>query len=258
MNKKEKPINPFIINPENFLRLVENFITAYPTYYHRLKQLSDLGEKECNKADYRESGAKFSKDTVNFNYKLFWENYLNHSDVLYANYSTKTDIFKGTSNDPLIINGVFQHINAIDSNAIFKTSRKQGISYSLVISTVGLKVELLIKTLRKDIKDERRLRFNKIIFNEIAKHKLEINRKLKNLVWDLVGDRKYQRIYYVIRKCSINNKINLPNLPRLSIEDISGTKTNIFAEMAESVDKFYKVFSPYVQKLDIQKLEKKL
>ena len=96
------------------------------------------------------------------------------------------------------------------------------------------------------------------IFNEIVKHKLEINRKLKNLVWDLVGDRKYQRIYYVIRKCSINNKINLPNLPRLSIEDISGSKTNIFAEMSESVDKFYRVFSPYVQKLDIQKLEKKL
>ena len=55
MNKKEKPINPFIINPENFLKLVENFIAAYPTYYHRLKQLSDLGEKECNKVDYRES-----------------------------------------------------------------------------------------------------------------------------------------------------------------------------------------------------------
>ena len=65
-----------------------------------------------------------------------------------------------------------------------------------MISTVGIKVELLIKTLRKDIKDERRCRFNKIIFNEIVKHKLEINRKLKNLVWDLVGDRKYQRIYY--------------------------------------------------------------
>ena len=47
MNKKEKPISPFIINPENFLKLVENFIVAYPTYYHRLKQLSDLGEKEC-------------------------------------------------------------------------------------------------------------------------------------------------------------------------------------------------------------------
>ena len=72
MNKKEKPISPFIINPENFLKLVENFIVAYPTYYHRLKQLSNLGEKECNKADYRESGAKFSKDTVNFNYKLFF------------------------------------------------------------------------------------------------------------------------------------------------------------------------------------------
>ena len=120
------------------------------------------------------------------------------------------------------------------------------------------KVELLIKTLRKDIKDERRRRFNKVIFNEIAKHKLEINRKIKNLVWERLDDRTYSRIYYVIRKCSINNKINLQDLPRLSIEDISGTKTNIFTNMAESVDKFYRVFRPYVQKLDIKKLEKNL
>ena len=131
---------------------------------------------------------KPSSKIKNFNYKLFWENYLNHSDVLYANYSTKTDIFKGTSNDALIKNGVFQHINAIDSNAIFKTSRKQGISYSLVISTVGIKVELLIKTLRKDIKDKSK--FNKIIFDEIKKHKTELDKKIKNLVKEKIIIKK--------------------------------------------------------------------
>ena len=126
----------------------------------------------------------------------------------------------------------------------------------MVVSKVGIKIELLIKTLRKDIKDKSK--FNKIIFDEIKKHKTELDKKIKNLVWERLDspERVYSRIYFVIAKCSLNNK---SKHPRLGINDISGTKKeSIFSKMAEASDKFYRAFDPVIKKIDIKKMEKKL
>jgi hypothetical protein len=66
----------------------------------------------------------------------------------------------------------------------------------------------------------------------------------------------YSRIYFVIEKRSLNNKVNLP---RLTIGEMEGSqKETIFSKMAEFTDKFYRVFDPVLKKIDIKKIEKKL
>ena len=84
----------------------------------------------------------------------------------------------------------------------------------------------------------------------------EINRKFKNIVWDRLDNRIYSRIYFVIEKRSLNNKVNLP---RLTIGELNSSSTRtIFYKMAALTDKFYKVFDPVLKKIDIKKIEKKL
>ena len=95
---------------------------------------------------------------------------------------------------------------------------------TLIIMSVFLMGALLLIILlvvRKDIKDKSK--FNKIIFDEIKKHKTELDKKVKNLVWERLDnpERVYSRIYFIIAKCSLNNK---SIHPRLGINDISGTK----------------------------------
>ena len=141
----------------------------------------------------------------------------------------------------------------IAPNAIFKASGVQNISYSIVVSKVGIKIELLIKTLRSDIKDKKK--FNKIIFDEIKKSRNEISKKIKNVVWERLDNRVYSRIYLVIEKKSLNNKVNLP---RLTIKDIKAKKDSVFEKMAISSDKFYRVFDLVIKKLNIKKIEEKL
>ena len=124
----------------------------------------------------------------------------------------------------------------------------------MVASKVGIKIELLIKTLRSDIKDKKL--FNKLIFDEIKKNQPEINKKFKNIVWDRLDNRIYSRIYFIIEKRSLNNKVNLP---RLTIGEMESSSSNsIFSKMADLTDKFYRVFDPVLKKIDIKKIEKKL
>ena len=224
--------------------MIESFIKAYPQYSWDIKKLSENGEKELEKLNFIDTkGLDFEDKEVNYkDFKPFWDRYLTIEDIEFSG--------------DLIKNAVFQQIKPLNHNAIFKTAGKQNLSYSLVVSKVGIKIELLIKTLRKDIKDKSK--FNKIIFDEIKKHKTELDKKIKNLVWERLDspERVYSRIYFVIAKCSLNNK---SIHPRLGINDISGTKKeSIFSKMAEASDKFYRAFDPVIKKIDIKKMEKKL
>ena len=45
---------------------------------------------------------------------------------------------------------------------------------------------------------------------EIKKSKDTLDKRFKNLVWERLDNRIYSRIYYVIEKCSLNNKVSLP------------------------------------------------
>ena len=242
--KEQKPIKPFKIDPTNFLNMIESFIKSYPQYSWDIKKLSENGEKELEKLNFTDTkGLDFEDKEVNYrDFKPFWDRYLTIEDIEFSG--------------DLIKNAVFQQIKPLNHNAIFKTAGKQNLSYSLVVSKVGIKIELLIKTLRKDIKDKSK--FNKIIFDEIKKHKTELDKKVKNLVWERLDnpERVYSRIYFIIAKCSLNNK---SIHPRLGINDISGTKKeSIFSKMAEASDKFYRAFDPVIKKIDIKKMEKKL
>ena len=215
-----------------------------PQYSWDIKKLSENGEKELEKLNFIDTkGLDFEDKEVNYkDFKPFWDRYLTIEDIEFSG--------------DLIKNAVFQQIKPLNHNAIFKTAGKQNLSYSLVVSKVGIKIELLIKTLRKDIKDKSK--FNKIIFDEIKKHKTELDKKIKNLVWERLDspERVYSRIYFIIAKCSLNNK---SIHPRLGINDISGTKKeSIFSKMAEASDKFYRAFDPVIKKIDIKKMEKKL
>ena len=97
--------------------------------------------------------------------------------------------------------------------------------------------------------------FNKLIFDEVKRNQSELNRKFKNIVWDRLDNRVYSRIYFVIEKRSLNNKVNLP---RLTIKEMQHKKDSIFEKMAIDSDKFYKVFNPIIKEIDIKKIEKKL
>ena len=60
---------------------------------------------------------------------------------------------------------------------------------------------------------------------------------------------------FVIEKKSLNNKVNLP---RLTIKELKAKKDSVFEKMAISSDKFFRVFDPFLKKLNIKKIEEKL
>ena len=148
--------------------MIESFIKSYPQYSWDIKKLAENGEEELEKLNFTDAkGLDFEDKEVNYSdFKPFWDRYLTIEDIEFSG--------------DLIKNAVFQQIKPLNHNAIFKTAGKQNLSYSLVVSKVGIKIELLIKTLRKDIKDKSK--FNKIIFDEIKKHKIELDKKIKNIV----------------------------------------------------------------------------
>jgi len=238
----EKPLKPMEIDPNNFMEMIRSFMKAYPHYFYELKAIASQSERECTKLDLKdEYNLQFKDNAANFsNIEGFWQYYLDVEDIECAHY--------------LIENAVFSNIKPSNHNAIFKASGVQNLSYSLVLSKVGIKIELLIKTLRKDIKDKKA--FNKKIFDELSKSKKLLNSKIKNLVWERLDDRIYSRIYFVIAKRSVNNKVDLP---RLTIDEVDTKNKNcIFVKMARSVNKFYKAFNPVIEKLKIKEIEKKL
>ena len=238
----QKPLKPFEIDPKAFILMVESFIKSYPQHSLELKEIAEKGGLELDKLDYfSEKGINFNENNVDYaDYTVFWKKYLEIEDILYGNH--------------LIKNSVFESIKPSNNNAIFKTSGVQNISYSLVASKVGIKIELLIKTLRSDIKDKKL--FNKLIFDEIKKNQRELNNKFRNLVWDRLDNRMYSRIYFIIEKRSLNNKVNLP---RLTIGEMTlKNKNNIYDKMSINSDKFFKIFDPVLKKIDIKKIEKKL
>ena len=237
----QKPLKPFEVDPKAFILMIKSFTKSYPHHWMELQEIVKKAKQETDKLEFTEKGIGFKGENVNYSdLSHFWKRYLDIEDIEYGNY--------------LIKNCVFQDIKPSSNNAIFKTSGVQNISYSLVASKVGIKIELLIKTLRTDVKDKKL--FNKLIFDEIKRNQTEINKKFKNIVWDRLDNRIYSRIYFVIEKRSLNNKVNLP---RLTIGEMEGSQQEtIFSKMAEFTDKFYRVFDPVLKKIDITKIEKKL
>ena len=237
----QKPLKPFEVDPKAFILMIESFTKSYPHHWMELQEIVKNAKQESDKLEFSEKGIGFKGENVNYSdLSPFWERYLDIEDIEAA--------------DDLKRNCVFQDIKPSNYNAIFKTSGVQNISYSLVASKVGIKIELLIKTLRSDVKDKKL--FNKLIFDEIKRNQPEINRKFKNIVWDRLDNRIYSRIYFVIEKRSLNNKVNLP---RLTIGELNSSSTRtIFSKMAALTDKFYKVFNLVLKKIDIKKIEKKL
>ena len=89
------------------------------------------------------------------------------------------------------------------------------------------------------------------MFDEIKKSKDTLDKRFKNLVWERLDNRIYSRIYYVIEKCSLNNKVSLPRLTVSKLNDV-------LANMAEASDNFYLAFNPVLENLNIEKIESKL
>jgi len=237
----QKPLNPFEIDPKAFILIIESFVKSYPHHWMELEEIVKKAKQESDKLEFNEKVVGFKGENINYsNLSPFWNRYLDIEDI--------------EASDDLKRNFVFQGIKPSNSNAIFKASGVQNISYSLVASKVGIKIELLIKTLRSDVKDKKL--FNKLIFDEIKKNQSKINKKIKNIVWDRLDNRVYSRIYFVIEKCSLNNKVNLP---RLTINEMTSSSQNtIFSKMANITDKFYKIFNPVLKTIDIKQIEKKL
>ena len=237
----QKPLKPFEVDPKAFIFMIESFAKSYPNYWWELQEIAKKAKQEVDKWEFTDEGMEFNGENVSISdLSKFWKYYLAIEEIEYDH--------------DLIKNCVFQDISPSSNNAIFKTSGVQNISYSLVASKVGIKIELLIKTLRSDIKDKKH--FNKLIFDEIKRNQPEINKKFKNIVWDRLDNRIYSRIYFVIEKRSLNNKVNLP---RLTIGEMESSSSNsIFSKMADLTDKFYRVFDPVLKKIDIKKIEKKL
>jgi len=237
----QKPLKPFEVDPKAFILMIESFAKSYPNYWWELQEIAKKAKQEVDKWEFTDEGMEFNGENVSISdLSKFWKYYLAIEEIEYDH--------------DLIKNCVFQDISPSSNNAIFKTSGVQNISYSLVASKVGIKIELLIKTLRSDIKDKKH--FNKLIFDEIKRNQTEINKKFKNIVWDRLDNRIYSRIYFVIEKRSLNNKVNLP---RLTIGEMESSSSNsIFSKMADLTDKFYRVFDPVLKKIDIKKIEKKL
>ena len=238
-----KPYIPMEVDPENFLQLIRSFMKAYPSYYYDLETIATQAKRDCAKLEFKEVNLDFKDNIANFSdISAFWLRYLEIEEI------------EASDPDEGIDHNVFNNIKPTNSNAIFKATGIQNLSYSLVLSKVGIKIELLIKTLRKDIKDKKS--FNKKIFDELSKNKKLLNSKIKNLVWERLDDRVYSRVYFVIAKRSVNNKVNLP---RLTIDEADHSiKSCIFTDMAIASNKFYKVFDPVIKKLNIKLIVKKL
>lgn len=232
-----KPLVPLEINPSHFVDIVKSFLKSYPWQYHEILTSAKEAEKKCMHLDLDSKDIKMEVggDLGFTDYTPFWKEYLNTEDI--------------ECGGGLIKNSVFDGIRPSNTNAIFKTAEKQGLSYSLVASKVGIKIELLIKTLRSEIKDK--TIFNKKIFDEIKKSKNILDKKIPGLVWDRLDNRVYSRVYSVISEKSLNNKVNLP---RLKIDEYR----DILSKMAVKTSKFYEAFNPILQKLNIQEIEKKL
>ena len=237
----QKPLKPFEVDPKAFILMIESFAKSYPNYWWELQEIAKKAKQEVDKWEFTDEGMEFNGENVSISdLSKFWKYYLAIENIEY--------------DGDLIKNCVFQDISPSSNNAIFKTSGVQNISYSLVASKVGIKIELLIKTLRSDIKDKKL--FNKLIFDEIKKNQRELNNKFRNLVWDRLDNRMYSRIYFIIEKRSLNNKVNLP---RLTIGEMTlKNKNNIYDKMSINSDKFFKIFDPVLKKIDIKKIEKKL
>lgn len=234
---KNEPLKPFEIDPDHFTGMIKNFLHSYPWKYLEIQNFVKEAERKCK---YLDLGNKSVKLLVGgelgfTEYKSFWDRYLEIEDIEAA--------------EGLIKNSVFENIKPSNTNAIYKTAEKQGLSYSLVVSKVGIKIELLIKTLRTDLKDK--TTFNKKIFEEIKKSQSILNKKLPNLIWDKLDNRVYSRIYMIISERSLNNKVDLP---RMTIDEYD----NILSKMAVKSSKFYEVFNPVIEKLNIKEIEKKL
>ena len=239
-----KPYTPMEVDPENFMKLIKSFMKSFPMHYYELQAIAMEAKRDCTKLELKEGfdlDFSNSNNVANFSdITGFWSLYLEIEDIEFSNRIIDYDVFR--------------NIKPTNSNAIFKATGVQNLSYSLVLSKVGIKIELLIKTLRKDIKNKKA--FNKKIFDELSKNKKLLNSKIKNLVWERLDDRVYSRVYFVIAKRSVNNKVNLP---RLTIDEAdSGNKNHIFGKMTDSTNKFYKVFNPVIKKLNIKSIEKKL
>ena len=236
-----KPYTPMEVDPENFMKSIKSFMKSYPMLYVELESIATEAKRDLAKLDLKEDNLNFSKNVANFlDISAFWHKYLEIEDIEFSNRIIDYDVFR--------------NIKPTNSNAIFKATGVQNLSYSLVLSKVGIKIELLIKTLRKDIKNKKA--FNKKIFDELSKNKKLLNSKIKNLVWERLDDKVYSRVYFVIAKRSVNNKVDLP---RLTIDEADfGNKNHIFSKMAHSTNKFYKVFNPVIKKLNIKSIEKKL
>lgn len=234
---KNKPIKPFEIDPNHFTDIIKNFLHSYPWKYHEILSSVKEAERKCKYLDLKNNNIKLlvGGELGFTDYKPFWDRYLEIEDIEYA--------------DKLIKNCVFESIKPLNTNAIYKTAEKQGLSYSLVVSKVGIKIELLIKTLRTDLKDK--TKFNKKIFDEIKKSQSILNKKLDNLVWDRLDNRVYSRIYMIISKRSLNNKVDLP---RMTIDEYD----KVLSDMAVNTSKFYDAFNPVIEKLNIKEIEKKL
>ena len=235
-----KPYTPMEVDPENFMKLIKSFMKSYPMLYVELESIATEAKRDLAKLDLKEDNLNFSKNVANFlDISAFWHKYLEIEEIEFSGRIIDYD--------------VFSNIKPTNSNAIFKATGVQNLSYSLVLSKVGIKIELLIKTLRKDIKNKKA--FNKKIFDELSKNKKLLNSKIKNLVWERLDDRVYSRVYFVIAKRSVNNKVDLP---RLTIDEADSGNKTIFSKMAHSTNKFYKVFNPVIKKLNIKSIEKKL
>jgi hypothetical protein len=154
----QKPLKPFEVDPKAFILMIESFTKSYPHHWMELQEIVKKAKQESDKLEFTEKGIGFKGENVNYSdLSPFWKRYLDIEDIEYGNY--------------LIKNCIFQDIKPSSNNAIFKTSGVQNISYSLVASKVGIKIELLIKTLRTDVKDKKL--FNKLIFDEIKRNQTE-------------------------------------------------------------------------------------
>ena len=234
---KNKPIIPFEIDPDHFSEMIKAFLQSYPWKYHEIMFLAKEAESKCKYLDLDNKNIKLlvGGELGFTDYKSFWDRYLEIEDI--------------ECGGKLIKNCVFESIKPSNTNAIYKTAEKQGLSYSLVVSKVGIKIELLIKTLRTDLRDK--TKFNKKIFDEIKKFQSVLNKNLPNLVWDKLDNRVYSRIFMVISKRSLNNKVDLP---RITIDEYD----KILSDMADKTSKFYEAFNPIIEKLNIKEIEKKL
>lgn len=250
--KEPEPLKPLVIDKQ-IRNLVEAYLNSYPWHYHGILDIAKEAKNRCEYEDLRDLSIDGGTIDYNYggalgfkNYKPFWQSVFSHSEIQFGNSIIEFDLF--------------ENIRPSNTNAIYKTAGKQGLSYSLVASKVGIKIELLIKTLRQDIKDKQKL--NKLVFDELKKFEKQIQDKFLDLhrdyirppsaiVWDRLDNRIYSRVYVIIAKKSLNDRVNLPRLKVSELDDV-------FSDIAYFSGKFYEAFNPFVEKINIKEIEKKL